>query len=73
MTKALNKAIMKWSRFRNKFLEEKTFDARVAYNKQRNYYVNLLRRTKKTYLANINIDLVTDNQKKLENCQTNSL
>ena len=63
MTKELNKAIMTRSRLCNKYLKEKSADSKIAYDKQRNYCVNLLRRTKKNYFANINISSVTDNKK----------
>ena len=63
MSKELNKAIVTRSRLRNRYLKEKSADSKIAYEKQRNYYVNLLRRTKKKYLANINISSTTDNKK----------
>ena len=63
MSKKLNKAIMTRSRLRNKFLKEKSADSKIAYAKQRNYCINLLRRTKKKYFANINISSITDNKK----------
>ena len=46
MSKELNKAIMTRSRLRNKYLKDKSADSKIAYDKQRNYWVNLLRRTK---------------------------
>ena len=63
MSKELNKAIMTRSRLRNKYLKEKSADSKIAYDKQRNHYVNLLRRTKKKYFASINISSITDNKK----------
>ena len=60
MTKELNKAIMKRSKRRNKFLTKETLDARIAYDKQRNLCVNLLWWTKKTYFPNVNINSVTN-------------
>ena len=63
MSKELNKALMTRARLRNKYLKEKSADSKFAYDKHRNYYVNLLRRTKKKYLANINISSITDNKK----------
>ena len=63
MSKELNKTIMTRSRLRNKYLKEKSADSKLAYEKQRNYCVNLLRRTKKKYFANINISSITDNLK----------
>ena len=55
MSKELNKAVMTQSTLRNKYLKEKRADSKITYDKQRNYCVNLLRRTKKKYFANINI------------------
>ena len=63
MSKGLNKAIMTQSRLCNKYLKEKNADSKIAHDKQRNYCVNLLRRTKKKYFANINISSITDNKK----------
>ena len=63
MSKELNKAIMTRSRLRNRYLKEKSADSKIAYEKQRNYCVNLLRRTKKKFFANINISSTTDNKK----------
>ena len=63
MTKELNKSIMTRSRFRNKYLKEKSADSKIAYEKQRNYCVNLLPRTKRHYFANINISSITDKKK----------
>ena len=42
MTKELNKAIMTWSRLHNKYLKKKSIDLKIAFNKQKNYWVNLL-------------------------------
>ena len=68
MTKECNKAIMTRSRLCNKYLKLKNADSKIAYDKQRNYCVNLLRRTKNNYFASINIGSITDNKKVLENC-----
>ena len=35
------------SRLRNKFLGERTYEFKIAYNKQRNICVSLLRKTKR--------------------------
>ena len=40
--KELSKAIMTRSRLRNKYMKEKSADSKIAYDNQRNYYVNLL-------------------------------
>ena len=63
MTKDLNKAIMKRSKLRNTFLKEKSDSARKAYASQRNICVNLLRKTKKNYFANLDVNSITDNRK----------
>ena len=46
---------------RNKFIDSKTDVDRIAYNKQRNYCVSLIRK-KKAYYSNLNIRDVTDNK-----------
>ena len=43
MDKELNQVIMVRSKLRNKFLKLKTEGNRLAYNRQRNYCVKLLR------------------------------
>ena len=67
MTKELNKVTMTRSRLHNKYLKEKSADSKIVYDKQRNYSVNLLRRTKKNYFPNINISSITDNKKLWKN------
>ena len=47
MKKGLHKTIMKRSRLRNKFLRDRTETFRKEYEKQRNFYVNLLKKAKK--------------------------
>ena len=63
MTRKLSKAIMKRSKLRNRFLKEKSEASRKAYNIQRNYCVNLLKKTKREYFANIKINNIADNKK----------
>ena len=63
MNKALSKAIMERSRLRNKFLRERTDESKSNYNKQRNYCVSLVRKTKKEYFSNLNENDLTDNKK----------
>ena len=52
-----------------KFLErltqhkEKSEVSRKAYTTQRNYFVNLLRKTKREYFTNIKVSNITDNKK----------
>ena len=46
---------MKRSKLRNKYLRERMNEARSLYNKQRNLYVNILRkRYKRDYFGNLN-------------------
>ena len=53
MTKELNKTITTRPRLRNNYLKEKSAASNIAYDKHRNYCVNLSRRTKKNFFANI--------------------
>ena len=61
--KALRKEIMNRSRLRNKFLRERTNESKIAYSKQRNICVSLLRKTKRDYFANLDTKIMKDNRK----------
>ena len=63
MTKQLRKAIMHHSRLKNIFNKSRTPKTWDSYKKQRNFCVNLLRKTKKEYFENINIKDINDNKK----------
>ena len=63
MAQELYKAIIIQSRFRNKYLKEKSADSKIAFNKRRNYFVNTQRRARRNYFAKINISSLTDNKK----------
>ena len=63
VNKELNKAIMERSRVRNEFLKDKTRAARIAYNKQRNVCVSILRKSKKCYYENLDSQNITYNKK----------
>ena len=54
---------MLWSKLRNKFLKDKTDEARTRYRKQRNICVHLLRRAKRNYYNDLDLSNVTDNRK----------
>ena len=54
---------MKWSKLQNKYLRERTNEAKNFYNKQRNLCENILRRNKRDYFGNLNNKIVTDNIK----------
>ena len=53
---------MRRTRLRNKFIDSKTDADRIAYNKQRNYCVSLIRKEKKAHYSNLNVRDVTDNK-----------
>ena len=63
VNKELRKAIMLRSKLRNNFLKEKTDLSRLAYNKQRNICVYLLKKAKREYFGNLDTRVVTDNKK----------
>ena len=63
MTKTLRKAIMQRSKFKNLYNEKRTVLSWENYKRQRNYCVNLLRRSKKSYFGNLNVKNLTDNRK----------
>ena len=62
MNKALSKAIMQRTRFRNKFLKNPTTENRLIYNRQRNFCLSFLRKKKTEYFANLNETDITDNR-----------
>ena len=53
---------MRRTRLRNTFIDSKTDADRIAYNKERNYCVSLIRKGKKAYYSNLNIRDVKDNK-----------
>ena len=55
MNKILSKAMMHRTRFRNKYLRNKTDENKRTYTKQRNYCVSLLRKSKREYYSNLDI------------------
>ena len=63
VNKDLRKAIMTRSRLLNRFRHDRTIPSHVAYKKQRNICVKLLRKTKKYFFNNLDVKCVTDNKK----------
>ena len=60
-------------RLLNKFEQDKTISSHVAYEKQRNTCVKLLRKTKKDFFNNLDVKCVTDNKqfwKTVKQCLT---
>lgn len=62
MNKILSKAFMQRSKLKNKFNKFPSKINEENYKRQRNYCVNLLRREKKKYYNNLNINTITDNK-----------
>ena len=42
--------------------EKRSFENKVAYKRQRNFYVNLSRRKKRKYFENLDFDLFSDDK-----------
>ena len=53
---------MKSSKLNNNFNKNRNHENWCKYKTQRNYCVNLLRKSKKQYFSNINVSDVTDNK-----------
>ena len=53
MNKTLTKAHMKRTRLKHLYLKNKTDTSRIAYIKQRDYCVSLLRKTKKDHYVSL--------------------
>ena len=63
VNKTLSKAFMTRSRLRNKFLSEPSPFNEREYKKFRNYCTNLVRKEKRKFYSNIDINSITDNKK----------
>ena len=63
MTKALSKSIMERTHLRNTFLKNPIVANKLAYTKQRNFSVSLLRKVKREYFVNLNEKNISDNRK----------
>ena len=50
------------TRFRNKYLRNKTDENKKKYTKQRNYCVSLLRKSKREYYSSLDVENITDNK-----------
>ena len=62
MKEDISKDIMNRTRLRNKFLKSRSFEEKAAFNKQRNYCMPLVRKTKGDYYSNLNHKNVVDNK-----------
>ena len=62
MTKELRKAIMNRSKLRNKFLKTRNEESRRRFNRQRNFCVSLVRKSKICFFGKLNHKVVSDNR-----------
>ena len=62
MDKELSQAIMKRSKLWNVYLKHRGEENRLAYKKQRNFCVTLLKEEKADYFHNLDLNLVRDNK-----------
>ena len=53
---------MKRSGLFNNFLKNRTEENKILYNRQRNYCISLLQKSKRRYYENLNIRNVTNNK-----------
>ena len=63
MTKIVCKAIMRRSGLENKYYRDKLPETGRAYKKQKNYTKRLIKKEKRKYFSNLNINNYTDNKK----------
>ena len=62
MNKTLSKAFTKRSRLKNKFNKDPNDANKVAFKKQRNFCVSLLKKEKKNYYNNLDINILNDDR-----------
>ena len=63
MSKVLRKAITHRSKLKNIYNKYRTEDNCANYKKQRNFFINLLRKTKTEYFQKLNVKDLSDNRK----------
>ena len=63
MTKPLRKAIMKRSKLRNLFNEERNIESWCQYKSQGNVSSNLLKQSRKCHFNSLNVNDITENKK----------
>ena len=62
MTKELGKNIMLRSKLNNSFNKDRSYENWCKYKWQRNFCVNLLRKTKRNFFKNVNEKKISDNR-----------
>ena len=63
MNKSLSKAIMSRTRLKNIFLQNRTKENKINYNKQRNLCVTLLQISKREYYQSLSVENICHNEK----------
>ena len=63
INKEISKVIIKRTQLPNIFLKIQTIESKLAYTKQQNYCVTLIRRSKKEYYDKLDVKSVMDNKK----------
>ena len=63
VTKDISKVIMLRTKLRNQILKKRTLEARIEYNKQRNICVSLVKKAKRNYDENLDLNDINDNKK----------
>ena len=63
VNKEIQRAVVVRSRRQNEFLKSRFIYDKKVYNKQRNNCDSLLRKTKKAYYSNLNVENIADNKK----------
>ena len=63
MNRTLSKAFMERSRLKNKYNNFPSVENEVSYKKQRNLCTNLLKKVKKNYYNNLDINIFNDNKR----------
>ena len=62
MNKSVRKAIMVWTKLLNKFRKENSFINELEYKRQRNFCTTLIKKTKRNFYNNLNVNKITDNK-----------
>ena len=63
MTKSLRKAVMIRTKMKNNYNKKHTQESLNSNKKQQNFCINLLRKTKKDYISNLNMKDLSYNKK----------
>ena len=62
MNKSVRKAIMVRTKLLNKFRKENSFINELEYKRQRNFCTTLIKKTKRNFYNNLNVNKITDNK-----------